>query len=74
MADPSKAGPDLPSLPVLAAGAEPSPYVRRITLPRLATIAAVAAVLFFARDVVLPLAIAMLVTFALSPLVSRLRQ
>jgi predicted PurR-regulated permease PerM len=74
MADPSKAGPDLPSLPVLADGAEPSPYVRRITLPRLATIAAVAAVLFFARDVVLPLAIAMLVTFALSPLVSRLRR
>ena len=74
MADPSKAGPDLPSLPVLADGADPSPYVRRITLPRLATIAAVAAVLFFARDVVLPLAIAMLVTFALSPLVSRLRR
>lgn len=74
MADPSKAGPDLPSLPVLADGVDPSPYVRRITLPRLATIAAVAAVLFFARDVVLPLAIAMLVTFALSPLVSRLRQ
>jgi predicted PurR-regulated permease PerM len=58
----------------LADGADPSPYVRRITLPRLATIAAVAAVLFFARDVVLPLAIAMLVTFALSPLVSRLRR
>lgn len=74
MADPSNAGTDVPGLPVPSDGFDSSPYVRRITLPRLATIAAVAAVLFFARDVVLPLAIAMLVTFALSPLVSRLRR
>jgi predicted PurR-regulated permease PerM len=63
--------------PILRPGDGPSdsmPYVRRITLPRLATIAAVAAVLYFARDVVLPLAIAILLTFALSPLVSRLRR
>ena len=46
---------------------------RRITLPTLATIAVVAAVLHFGRDVFLPLAIAMLITFALSPLVSYLR-
>lgn len=47
---------------------------RRITLPNLATIAAVVATIYFAKDVVLPLAIAMLVTFALSPLVTRLRK
>lgn len=46
---------------------------RRITLPTLATIAAVAAILHFGQDVFLPLAIAMLITFALSPLVSLLR-
>lgn len=47
---------------------------RRITLPRLATIAGVAAVLYLAQEVFLPLAIAMLITFALSPLVSALRR
>lgn len=46
---------------------------RRITLPTLATIAVVAAVLHFGQDVFLPLAIAMLITFALSPLVTYLR-
>lgn len=46
---------------------------RRITLPTLATIAAVAAVLHFGQDMFLPLAIAMLITFALSPLVTYLR-
>lgn len=74
MSESSTSGSDLPILPIAQGPLDPSPYVRRITLPRLATIAAVAAVLFFARDVVLPLAIAMLVTFALSPLVSRLRR
>lgn len=47
---------------------------RRVTLPRLATIAGVAAVLYLAQEVFLPLAIAMLITFALSPLVSVLRK
>lgn len=47
---------------------------RRITLPRLATIVGVAAVLYLAQEVFLPLAIAMLITFALSPLVSALRK
>ncbi len=50
-----------------------APHTRRITLPRLATIAAVAAVLYVGQEVFLPLAIAMLLTFALSPLVSRIR-
>lgn len=53
---------------------EDSLYVRRITLPKLATIAAIVAVLYFARDVFLPLSIAVLVAFALSPLVTRLRR
>lgn len=46
---------------------------QRITLPKLATIAAVVAIIYFAKDVILPLSIAVLVTFALSPLVVRLR-
>ena len=46
----------------------------RITLPKLATIAAVIAIIYFAKDIFLPLAIAMLVTFALSPLATRLRK
>lgn len=54
-------------------GSDITPPAKRITLPRLATIAGVAAVLFVAKDVFLPLAIAMLITFALSPLVTRLR-
>ncbi|WP_444667865.1 AI-2E family transporter [Cereibacter changlensis] len=47
---------------------------RRINLPTLATIAAVVAIIYFAQNVVLPLAIAMLITFALSPLATRLRR
>lgn len=47
---------------------------RRITLPRLATIAGVAAVLYLGQDMFLPLAIAMLLTFALSPLVTQFRK
>ena len=46
----------------------------RISLPELATIVAVVAIIYFAKDVFLPLATAMLVTFALSPLASRLRK
>jgi predicted PurR-regulated permease PerM len=40
----------------------------------LAAIIVIAAVLYVARDVFLPLALAMLVAFALSPLVTRLRR
>ncbi len=46
----------------------------RITVPRIASIAVVVAIVYFAKDVVLPLAIAVLITFALSPLASRLRK
>ncbi len=54
--------------------ADPPSYVQRLTLPKLATIAGITAVLYFAKDVFLPLSIAMLVTFALSPMVTRLRR
>ncbi|WP_435168957.1 AI-2E family transporter [Falsirhodobacter sp. 1013] len=47
---------------------------RRISLPTLATIAGVVAVVYFAQSVFLPLAIAMLLTFALSPLATWLRK
>lgn len=65
-----------PALRIAAAtpSDEPGAQSRRITLPKLATIAAVGAVLYLGQEVFLPLAIAMLLTFALSPLVSRLRR
>jgi predicted PurR-regulated permease PerM len=48
-------------------------YTQRPSSSVVVTTIAVVAALHFGRDVFLPLAIAMLVTFALSPLVSRLR-
>ena len=54
--------------------AVPEAAGRRITLPRMATIVGVAAVLAIASEVFLPLAVAMLITFALSPLVTLLRR
>lgn len=62
------AGATGPARPETAIGA------RRITLPKLATIVGVSAVLYVAKDIFLPLAIAMLITFALSPIVTRLRR
>ncbi|MDB6452870.1 AI-2E family transporter [Falsirhodobacter sp. 20TX0035] len=47
---------------------------RRISVPTLATIAGVVAIVYFAQSVFLPLAIAMLLTFALSPLATWLRK
>jgi predicted PurR-regulated permease PerM len=57
----------------------PSPAVPRrepvsISASPLAAIVVIAAVLYVAKDVFLPLALAMLVAFALSPLVTRLRR
>ena len=42
--------------------------VGKVSVPGIATIAIVAAILHFGKDIFLPLAIAMLITFALSPL------
>lgn len=66
--------PAIPAPAVAAVSAANVPQGRKITLPRLATIAAVAAVLALGREVFLPLAIAILLTFALSPLVSWFRR
>lgn len=46
----------------------------RTALPTFAATAATVAILYFARDVFLPLAIAVLLTFALAPIVSWLRR
>ena len=43
-------------------------------LPNLANVAIVVAIIYLAQAVILPLAVAMLITFALSPLVTRLRK
>ncbi len=47
---------------------------RRMGAPKLFSIATVIAIIYLARDVLLPLSIAMLITFALSPLATRLRK
>ncbi len=59
---------DLTPLPAHVGGAA------RITIGQLTAVVGVAAVLFVAQDVFVPLAIAMLITFALSPLVTALRR
>ncbi len=46
----------------------------RVTVAQLAITVAVAAVLFFAKDIFMPLAVAMLLAFAMSPLVKVLRR
>ncbi|WP_018237250.1 AI-2E family transporter [Ensifer sp. BR816] len=69
--DPVKAGTrslQIAGAPGTAAIAQPS------RLPTLAATAATVAVLYFASEVFLPLAIAILLTFALAPAVSRLRR
>ena len=54
-------------------GDDPLLHPRQTTTSRLVVIVGAAAVLYVAQAVFLPLAIAMLVAFALSPLVTRLR-
>ena len=53
---------------------EPQPLARQMGGQRVATIIGAAVVLYVAQGVFLPLAIAMLIAFALSPLVTRLRR
>lgn len=48
--------------------------VTRIALPPLLTIVGVTAVLYLGRDILMPLAVAILLTFALAPIVSFLRR
>ena len=58
----------------VSAGTRSAAAAPRINLPTLATIAGVIAIVYFAQSVFLPLAIAMLLTFALSPLATWLRK
>ena len=48
--------------------------VRPNSLPNLVSVAIVVTIIYLAQAVILPLAVAMLITFALSPLVTRLRK
>lgn len=57
--------------PPLAGAAAP---MSRTALPTLATLAVVVAILYFAREVFLPLAMAVLLTFMLAPIVGGLRR
>lgn len=54
-------------------GAKPPP-LRRTSLPTIAAVVVVLGALYFGRQVFLPLAIALLVTFALAPVVSAMRR
>ena len=71
---PTLAPTSAPTAVANATAMDEAPQARRITLPRLATIVGVAAVLHLGQEVFLPLAIAMLLTFALSPAVSAFRK
>lgn len=57
-----------------AASREATGNHTRISLPPVVTIIGVTAILYLGRDVLLPLAIALLLTFALAPIVSALRK
>jgi predicted PurR-regulated permease PerM len=61
-------------MPVAPRGTREAAPVGRINVAQLATVVGVAAVLTVAKDIFVPLAIAMLITFALSPLVTLLRR
>ena len=54
--------------------AESAALASRMSVPKLVSIAVVVVIIYIARDVLLPLSIAMLITFALSPLATRLRK
>ncbi len=62
------------ALPSNATGQDRNGWARRVSLPTVATILVVAAVLHFGSEIFLPLAVATLIAFALSPLVSALRR
>jgi predicted PurR-regulated permease PerM len=60
--------------PVAAARSTADLALARMSLPPLVTIVGVTAILYLGRDVFLPFAIALLLTFALAPIVSFLRR
>jgi predicted PurR-regulated permease PerM len=59
---------------VIQAAAPSRGYVPPTTLPTIATSVVVIAALYFGREVFMPIAIALLLTFALAPVVSKLRK
>ncbi|RWK50354.1 MAG: AI-2E family transporter [Mesorhizobium sp.] len=63
----------LPSEPGLV-GIVSAMALPRMSLPTVATVVAAVAALYFGREVFLPIAIALLLTFALAPLVSALKR
>ncbi|MER9332270.1 AI-2E family transporter [Mesorhizobium sp. M0488] len=65
------AQPSIPRLRDIETGAAAHP---RTALPTVATVVTVVAALYFGREVFLPIAIALLLTFALAPVVSALKR
>lgn len=63
-----------PSEPGLVGVVSAAMALPRMSLPTLATVVAAVAALYFGREVFLPIAIALLLTFALAPLVSALKR
>lgn len=59
---------------VALSGAEPKADFTRLSLPPMVTIVGVIAILYLGQDVLLPFAVALLLTFALAPIVSFLRR
>lgn len=72
MAERMRVNSNLQKLPAAASGGE-SNYVRT-AMPTLITIVGVTTVLYLGRDVLMPLAVALLLTFALAPIVSFMRR
>lgn len=63
-----------PSEPGLVGIVSAARTLPRMSLPTVATVVAAVAALYFGREVFLPIAIALLLTFALAPLVSALKR
>ncbi|TIM13919.1 MAG: AI-2E family transporter [Mesorhizobium sp.] len=63
-----------PSEPGLVGVVSAAMALPRMSLPTVATVVAAVAALYFGREVFLPIAIALLLTFALAPLVSALKR
>ncbi|WP_435528678.1 AI-2E family transporter [Mesorhizobium robiniae] len=63
-----------PAEPVLIGMVSSARTLPRMSLPTVATVVATVAALYFGREVFLPIAIALLLTFALAPMVSGLKR
>lgn len=63
-----------PQAPLAPAAPPPAPLAGVQTLATITVIAATIAALYFGRDILIPIALAVLLSFALAPLVNRLRR